>query len=170
MRLTVQPLLGGVAVADRSSQASQGVAEKLPVRIDERRSVVAAGDESLSLRDSICEVRRRDVELPQAGMKALERMRVVGWRDVLRWHRSVVGPQVQYEAVTHVDAWLDARIKRSNRAVGLREPSGKLNLEICARSIGDGRDSGDDVARHEPKDEPVRVLKNDRVVDCQVER
>ena len=42
VRLAVQQLLGGTAVADRSSQASQRVAEKLPVRVGERRSVIAA--------------------------------------------------------------------------------------------------------------------------------
>ena len=42
VRLAVQQLLGGAAVADRSPQASQRVAEKLPVRVSERRSVVAA--------------------------------------------------------------------------------------------------------------------------------
>ena len=39
VRLAVQQLLGGTAVADRSLQASQRVAEKLPVRVGERRSV-----------------------------------------------------------------------------------------------------------------------------------
>ena len=79
VRLAVQQLLGGAAVADRSSQASQRVAEKLPVRVGERRSEVAARNELLSLRDSIREVRRRDIELPHAGMQPLERIRVVGW-------------------------------------------------------------------------------------------
>jgi hypothetical protein len=32
----------------------------------------------LGLRDSIREVRRRDIELPHAGVQALERIRVVG--------------------------------------------------------------------------------------------
>ena len=79
MRLAVQQLLGGAAVADRSSQASQRVAEKLPVRVGERRSAVAARNELLSLRDSIREVRRRDIERPHAGMQPLERIGVVGW-------------------------------------------------------------------------------------------
>ena len=79
VRLAVQQLLGGAAVADRSSQASQRVAEKLPVRVGERRSAVAARNELLRLRDSIREVRRRDIELPHAGMQPLERIGVVGW-------------------------------------------------------------------------------------------
>jgi hypothetical protein len=32
------------------------------------------------------------------------------------------------------------------------------------------RDSGKDVTRQQPHGEPVRVMKNDRVVDCQVKR
>jgi hypothetical protein len=78
VRLAVQQLLGAAVLADHSSQASQRVAEKLPVRVGERRSVVAARDELLSLLDSIREVRRRDVELAQAGMQPLERTGVVG--------------------------------------------------------------------------------------------
>ena len=42
------------------------------------------------------------------------------------------------EAVTHVDAWLDSRLERSHRALGLREPLGKLDLELGARSIRQG--------------------------------
>ena len=97
-------------------------------------------------------------------------MRVVGWRDLATFHWLVVGPEVHYEAVTHVDAWLDSRRKRSHRAVGFREPLRKLNLEFCTRLELHGRDPGDDIARHQPKHEPVRVLKNDRVVDSQVKR
>ena len=53
-------------------------AEKLPVRVGERRSVVAARNELLGLRDSIREMRRRGIELPHAGMQPLERICVVG--------------------------------------------------------------------------------------------
>ena len=94
-------------------------------------------------------MRCREIDLPHAGMQALERVRVVGWRELSR-HRFVVGPHVHYEAVTHVDAWLDSRLKRSHRALGFREPLGELNLELCARLIRHGRDPGDDVARHQP--------------------
>ncbi len=112
VRLAVQQLFGGTALADRSPLASQRVAEKLPVRVSERRSVFAARDELLGLRDSICELRCREIDLLHAGMQALERVRVVGWRDLSRGHRFVVGPHVHDEAVTHVDAWLDSRVKR----------------------------------------------------------
>jgi hypothetical protein len=54
-----------------------------------------------------------------------------------------------------VDAWLDSGLERSDRALGFREPLGKLNLEFCAHLMRYGRDSGDDIARHEPEDEPV---------------
>ena len=45
----------------------------------ERRSVVVARYELLSLLDSIREVGRRDIELAHAGMQPLERTGVVGW-------------------------------------------------------------------------------------------
>ena len=82
VRLAVQQLLGGAAVADRAPQASQRVAEKLPVRVSELRCVGAVANQPLRLRDSIREVRRRQIDLPHAGMQPLERLRVLGWRDV----------------------------------------------------------------------------------------
>jgi hypothetical protein len=47
--------------------------------VGERRSEVATGHELLGLCDAIREVRRRDIELPHAGMQPFERIRVVGW-------------------------------------------------------------------------------------------
>jgi hypothetical protein len=91
-------------------------------------------------------------------MQALQRVRVVRWRKLSRRHRFVVGPYVDHEAVTHVDAWLHSRIKYGYRTVGLREPFNKFNLGLCARLIvrplrvhadglvRDRRDAGDDVA------------------------
>ncbi len=73
MRLAVQQLLGGAPVDDRPPQVPQRVGEKLPVRVGELRSDVAARNPMLSIRDSIHEVRRRDIDLPHAGMQALER-------------------------------------------------------------------------------------------------
>jgi hypothetical protein len=48
VRLAVQQLLDTAAFADPPSQASQRVAEQLPVRVGERRSVVAARHELFS--------------------------------------------------------------------------------------------------------------------------
>jgi hypothetical protein len=56
----------------------QGGAEQLPVRVGERRSVVAACHELLGLFDPIREVRRRDIERAHAGMQPPERIGVVG--------------------------------------------------------------------------------------------
>ena len=58
--------------------------EKLPVRIRELRSLGAVANQPLRLRDSIREVRRSHVDLPHAGVQPLERLRILGWRDVLR--------------------------------------------------------------------------------------
>src|SRR5436309_798219 len=74
MRLTVQQLFVGAAVNDRAPQASQRVAEKLPVRVGERRSMGAVVNQPLRLRDSIREVRRRHIDLAHAGMQPLERL------------------------------------------------------------------------------------------------
>jgi len=79
VRLAVQKLFSGAALADYPSPALQRVAEKLTVRVGERRSAVASRHELLSLCDPICEVWRRDIELSHAGMQPLERICVVGW-------------------------------------------------------------------------------------------
>ena len=101
--LAVQQWLGASPFDDRPPQASQRVAEKLTVRVREIGSVVAAPDQSLRFRDSIGEVRRRHVDLPHAGMQPIERVCVLGWRDLSRRHRFVVAPQRDYEAVLHGD-------------------------------------------------------------------
>src|SRR5438874_9198701 len=99
MRLTVQQLFVGPALADRAPQASQRVAEKFPLRVSELRSVGAVVNQPLRLRDSIREVRRGHIDLPHAGMQPLEHLRVLGWRDLSRRYGLVVGPQRDREAV-----------------------------------------------------------------------
>jgi hypothetical protein len=120
--------------------------------------VVAAPDQPLRFRDAIGEVRRGHVDLPHAGMKSLERVCVLGWRDLSRRHTSVVGPQRNHEAVTHVDLRLDSRVERGEGALGLSEPPSKLDFERCARLMRDVRDTGNDVTRQQAQNEPVRVV------------
>ena len=79
-------------LADREAQVSQRVAQKLPVRIPELRSVGAVANQPLRLRDAIREVRRREIDLPHASVQPHERLRILGWRDVSRRYRLVVGP------------------------------------------------------------------------------
>jgi hypothetical protein len=147
VRLAVQQLLGGAAIADRAPQTSQRVAEQLPVSISQLRSEGAVGNQSLRLRDSIREVRRGHIDLPHAGMQPLERLRVLGWRDNARRYRLIVGPQRDREAVTHVDARLHSRLKRSHRAIGFGEPPSDLNLELCACLMRHVRDPSKNVTR-----------------------
>ena len=104
-----------------------------------------------------------------AGVQPLERVGVVGWWDISRRHRLVVGPQRDREAVTLVDARLHPRLERSHRALGFGEPLSELDFELCDL-VPDRCDPGKDVARQQPQRELVRVVKNDRVVDRQVER
>jgi hypothetical protein len=47
---------------------------------------------------------------------------------------------------------------------------GELHLELGTWFVGHGRDPDHDVARHQPQDEPVRVLEDDGVVDGQAQR
>ena len=169
MRLAVQHLLCGAAVLDGSSTDSQRAAEKLPVRVGEPRSAVAAPNELLSLRDSVREVPRRYIDRPHAGMQLHERIRVVGWRDLGRCTRFVVGPQRDHEAVTLVDPRLYSWLKSTHRRPGFGEPLSKLDLELGAL-LAYLCNSGKDVTRQQTECELVRVVKNDGVVDRQVKR
>ncbi len=78
VRLAVQHLLAA-AVADHSTQASQRIAEQPSVRVGERRSTVATGQELLSRLDTIREMRRLGIDRAHTGMQPLERMGVAGW-------------------------------------------------------------------------------------------
>ena len=70
--------------------------------------------------------------LVPAGMVPLKGPRILGWRDVLRRHRLVVGPQGDREAVTHVDARLHPRFRLFHRAARLSESPTNLDFELSA--------------------------------------
>ena len=110
------------------------------------------------------------IDLPHAGMQPLERLRVLGWRDVSRRHRLVVGPQRDHEAVTHVDARLHPRLERGHWAIGFGEPPSDLDFELGACLMRYMRDPSKNVTRQQAHSESVRVVKNNRVIDRQVER
>ena len=82
----------------------------------------------------------------------------------------MVGPQRDREAVTHVDAGLHPRLKGSDRAVTFGEPPRDLDFELGACLMRYMRDSSESVTRQQPYSEPVRIVKNDRVIDPQVKR
>ena len=73
VRLAVQQLLGGAAIARSLASGFAACCREAPGPRRRARSEVAARDELLGLRDSIREVRRRDIELAHAGMQPLER-------------------------------------------------------------------------------------------------
>jgi hypothetical protein len=101
-------------------------------------------------------------------MQLLERLRILGWRDVSRWHRLVVGPQRDREAVTHVDARLHPRLKLGHGASGVGEPPSDLDFELGAWLMRYMRDPSKNVTRQQAHSEPVRVMKDNRVIDPQV--
>jgi hypothetical protein len=81
----------------------------------------------------------------------------------------VVGPQRDGEAITLINARLYSGFQSSHRAPGFGEPLGKLDLEL--RGLMRCRcDSGKDVTRQQAHSEPVRIVKNDRVVGGQAKR
>jgi hypothetical protein len=63
MRLAVQQLFDAAVVDDRSFQVSQCGTEELPVHVAKQR-IVAARHQLFSLRDTVREVRTRDIEGP----------------------------------------------------------------------------------------------------------
>ncbi|HKG57614.1 MAG TPA: hypothetical protein VKA85_10235 [Candidatus Limnocylindrales bacterium] len=168
VRFAVQELLDPATFADRSSQASQRGAEKRPVRVGQGRSAVGARNELLSLDNAIGKVRCRKIDRTHPGVEPRERIRVVGRRNRLR-HGLVVGPKRDRETVTLVDALLYARLKSTDGATGLPEPLRKVDFEL--RDLASCMcHSRKDVTGQQAQREPVRILKNDRVVDSQVER
>jgi hypothetical protein len=82
MRLTVQDLFVGAEAADSDAQATQYVAEKLPVGAKELWSLLPVGDQPLCLSNPVGEMRCSHLELPQASMEADKRLRVLCRRDV----------------------------------------------------------------------------------------
>jgi hypothetical protein len=63
-----------------------------------------------------------------------------------------------------VDARLHSGLKSSHRALGFGEPLSKVDFEL--RGLVRYRcDSSKDVTGQQSQSEPVRVVKNDRVVD-----
>ena len=49
----------------------------------------------------------------------------------------------------------------------MSEPPSKLDFERCARLVRDVRDTGNNVTRQQAQNEPVRVVKHDRVLGRQ---
>jgi hypothetical protein len=66
-----------------------------------------------------------------------------------------------------IDTWLHSRVKSGHRAPGSGEPSSKLDFELCD-PMRHRCHPGHHVTRQQTHSELVRVMKNDRVVDCQV--
>ena len=128
--------------------------------------MVTARYQPLSPLDSIREVRRKDIEVAHAGMQPLERSGVVSGCDLMGCRSFVVGPQRDRETITLVDAWLHSRLKSGRRAPGSGQPLSKSDFELCDLMLHVGH-PGKHVTRQQTQSEPVRVLKNDRVVDCQ---
>jgi hypothetical protein len=92
----------------------------------------AVTDQPLRFCYSIREVRHRQVDLADAGMVLLKCLRIRGWRDVLRRHRLIVGPQCDRKAITHVDARLHTRFRLLHRAARLCESPTNLDFELSA--------------------------------------
>ena len=113
-------------------------------------------------------MRRRDIDLAHAGMQPLERIGVVGRRDLTRCHGFVVGPQRDHEAITLVHTWCHSRLKSGHRTPDFCEPLSKINLELCDL-MRYRCHLGHNVTGQQTHSEPVRIMKNDRVIDYQIQ-
>ena len=129
----------------------------------------AVADQPLRFRNSIREVRRRQIDLAHAGMVPLECLRILGWRDVSRRHRLVVGPQRDREAVTHVDARLHPRFERFHRAARFGKPPTDLDFELSAGLMRYRRHPSKNVTRGQAHGDAVRVMDNDRIIDSKTQ-
>jgi hypothetical protein len=81
VRLAVQQLLRRASAGNRSGRLAKGMTEKVSVGRTEGGGVVSARYEFLSLRNSIGEVGRGGIELPQAGMKPPQGRCVLPWSN-----------------------------------------------------------------------------------------
>jgi hypothetical protein len=72
--------------------------------------------------------------------------------------------------VNSIDTCVPSTLKSSHRAPGVGEPLSKLDFELCTlmRSRRHPCHPGKHVTRQQTQCEPVRVMKNDRVIDPQV--
>ena len=70
--LAMQHLLGGASPGDRQGHAAQRAVEKLAVGVGECRRLFRPRNELVRLGDSVREVGRDDIEVPQAGMQPLQ--------------------------------------------------------------------------------------------------
>lgn len=67
-----------------------------------------------------------------------------------------------------MDTWLHSRLESSHRAPSVREPLSELDFEPCDL-VRDRCHPGQNVTGQQTQSQPVRVMENDRVVDCQAE-
>jgi hypothetical protein len=97
-------------------------------------------------------------------MVPLKCLRILGWRDILRRHRLVVGPQCDREAVTHVDARLYPRFRLCHRAARLSESPSNLDFELSACLMRKRRHPSENVTRCQAHGDAVRVVNNDSII------
>jgi hypothetical protein len=69
-----------------------------------------------------------------------------------------------------VHAGLDPRLELSHRAIGLGESLGDLDFELGTCLMRDVRDPSKNATRLQAHSDPIRVVKDNRVIDSQVER
>jgi hypothetical protein len=84
----------------------------------------------------------------------------------LRCHGLVVGPQRDHKALPLIHPWLHSRLNSSHRTTGFDEPLSKLEFERCDL-LRYRCHPGQDVTRQQTQGEPVRIMKNDRLIGCQ---
>jgi hypothetical protein len=103
-------------------------------------------------------------------VQAFQRVRVLSRRDVSRQDRLVVGPKRDRKTIALVDAGFHPRIKFSDRAIGIGEPTSDFDFE-CRASVMDIRgDPRENITGQQAHREAVRMVKDNRVFDLQGKR
>jgi hypothetical protein len=170
MRLTVQQLLAGAHTAHRGPQATESVAEELPLGTGKRWGSLSVANLPLRTGDSIGEVPCPQIDLAQAGVKADECVRIFGRRDVSGSHGLVVGPHRDSEGITQIDTGLNARLKVGHRAIRFSEAESNLDFELGFGLMRSRRDPRENIARDQAHGDAVRVVNDDRIVDSKAQR
>ena len=168
MGLAVKELLGSAAAVDLLTHALQCVEQELTTWPVECRCSIPVRHQTLRFLDPVRDVRCRYVDVAHSGMKSLERVCIVGGRELVRGPAVVVSPKRDSEAVALVDARFDPGLQSCHRSLSCDELLSELKLER-GHFLAHRCDSSEYVTRQKTQRQLVRVLNDGHVVGGQAQ-
>lgn len=167
MGLAVKELLGRAAPIDVLTDTPQCVEQKFTPCGVECRCSITVRYKTLRFLHPVSDVRSRYVYVAHSGVKSLERVCIVGGRELIRRPCVVVGPQRDGEAIALVDARFGRGLQGRHGCLSGDELLRELKLER-GHFLAHGCDPSEYITRQETQRELVRVLDDSHVPDGQV--